>query len=188
MATLCTSFVDTNVRQITVCFRDVLQHDRSSLVLSPCRRSSTFVHGFDSSSKILLVYPCPTVIIDTVRRYGSLALIPHVSICLIFAVYSLVGISLIREIESNPSPTSSPVRTLQHERERLLSKIIDKRQIFELEQYTRYVYKHLRQYEEEVKKNVRGRLPADVPTPWTLPQASMFIGAALTTIGKTLRP
>ncbi|CAF5163034.1 unnamed protein product, partial [Rotaria magnacalcarata] len=139
-------------------------------------------------------------------RYWSLLFIPHISICLIFLIYALVGASIIQEIESDdPRSTSSitsattsipivAVKNLDRERERLLSKITDKRQIVDVEQYIKYVNKHIREYEEEFKKTfqvtittpstVIERSPLDEENSrWTFAGSLFFIGTTLTTIG-----
>ncbi|CAF3705987.1 unnamed protein product [Rotaria socialis] len=139
-------------------------------------------------------------------KYWSLLFIPHISICLIFLIYALVGASIIQEIESDdPRSTSSiasvttstpivAVKNLDRERERLLSKITDKRQIVDVQQYIKYVNKHIREYEEEFKKTfqvtittrstVIEKLPLNEENSrWTFPGSLYFIGTTLTTIG-----
>ena len=79
---------------------------------------------------------------------------------MIFLLYTLVGASIIQEIESDEfrstfSSTFIPIistKNLDRERERLLLKIIDKRQTNDLQQYTKYITKHIREYEEEIKR------------------------------------
>ena len=143
-------------------------------------------------------------------RYWSLLFIPHVSICLIFLIYTLVGASIIQEIESDDlrstTTTSSanqettttsniPVKTLDRERERLLSKIIDKRQTIDLLQYTKYINKHIREFEEELKKTYQttssnslversSSTIGDNPR-WSFSGSLFFVGTTLTTIGKS---
>ncbi|CAF1104665.1 unnamed protein product [Adineta ricciae] len=110
----------------------------------------------------------------------SLLFIPHLSICLVFLIYMLIGASILQEIESEEfHVNSSSVKHLQKERERLLIKIIEKRQVLDLQQYTRYVYKHLRQYENELKKQA---LVQDNST-LNFSNSLFFLGTSLTTIG-----
>lgn len=116
-----------------------------------------------------------------------------------------MGASIIQEIESDDfrSTTSSSStqetttiisgKNLERERERLLSKIIDKRQTVDLLQYTKYINKHIREYEDELKKTYQttgtsvfidnssnnGENPR-----WTFAGSLFFIGTTLTTIGK----
>jgi len=119
---------------------------------------------------------------------------------LIFFIYTLVGASIIQEIESDdPRTTSSvivetttpivPTKNLDRERERLLSKIIDKRQTVDLQQYTKYINKHIREYEEELKKTYQPIIIEKSPineenSRWTFAGSLFFIGTTLTTIGK----
>lgn len=147
-------------------------------------------------------------------RYWSLLFIPHVSICLIFLIYTLVGASIIQEIESDDfrsTTTSSslqetittttltttsniPVKNFDRERERLLSKIIDKRQTIDLLQYTKYINKHIREFEDELKKtyqttsshSLMERSSNNGENPrWSFSGSLFFIGTTLTTIGKS---
>ncbi len=108
--------------------------------------------------------------------------IPHISIFLIFLLYILIGASIIQEIESNKVENNcSLIKSLQEERERLLIKIIEKREIFDLQQYTKYVYKHLRQYEEEIKSQY---LNFEENSSLNFSKFLFFITTTLTTIGK----
>jgi hypothetical protein len=137
-------------------------------------------------------------------RYWSLLFIPHIFICLIFLIYTLVGASIIQEIESDDSrstssstleTTSIPIistKNLDRERERLLSKIIDKRQTLDAQQYTKFINKHIREFEEELKKILVTTTSTIVQKPslneensrWTFAGSFYFIGTTLTTIGK----
>jgi hypothetical protein len=113
-------------------------------------------------------------------RYWLLLFIPHISICLIYLFYILIGASIIQEIESEKNESSSSIKSFQEERERLLIKIIEKREIFDLEQYTKYVYKNIRQYEEEIKKH----RPFEENSPLNFSHSLFIISTTLTTIGK----
>jgi len=135
-------------------------------------------------------------------RYWSLLFLPHIFICLIFLIYALVGASIIQEIESDDlrstssstleTITTTPVisiKTLDRERERLLSKIIDKRQTNDVQQYIKYVNKHIREYEEELKNTYKTitTVPSIITEEnprWTFSGSLYFIGTTLTTIGK----
>lgn len=145
-------------------------------------------------------------------KYWSLLFIPHISICIIFLIYTLVGASIIQEIESDDSRSTSsatttvtdittaipniPSKNLERERERLLSKIIDKRQTTDLQQYTKYINKQIREYEEELKKAFKTTTTSPSPTVvlenpsiteenvhWSFSGSLYFIGTTLTTIG-----
>ncbi len=135
-------------------------------------------------------------------RYWSLLFLPHIFVCLIFIIYTLVGASIIQEIESDDLRTTSSViietttpivstKNLERERDRLLSKIIDKRQIVDLQQYTKFVNKHIREYEEELKKTYQStpiimeKSSNNEENPrWTFAGSLFFIATTLTTIGK----
>jgi hypothetical protein len=142
-------------------------------------------------------------------RYWSLLFIPHIAICLIFLIYTLVGASIIQEIESDdPRTTSSstlettsipiePPKTFDRERDRLLSKIVDKRQTTDVQQYAKYINKHIREYEEEIKKAFKSTvtIPSiytqqssliEENSHWTFAGSLYFIGTTLTTIGKAI--
>jgi len=110
-----------------------------------------------------------------------LLFIPHLSIFLIYLLYILIGASIIQEIESNKVDNGSLIKSLLEERERLLIKIIEKREIFDLQQYTKYVYKHLRQYEEEIKSKL---LNFQENSSLDFSKFLFFITTTLTTIGK----
>ncbi|UJR10566.1 hypothetical protein I4U23_014766 [Adineta vaga] len=113
-------------------------------------------------------------------KYWLLLFIPHISICILFTMYMIIGASIIQEVESEELPfNSSVLKNLQKERERLLIKIIEKRQILDLQQYTRYVYKHLRQYENELKKQTN----IQENSTWNFSNSLFFLGTSLTTIG-----
>jgi len=101
---------------------------------------------------------------------------------LIFLLYILIGASIIQEIESNKVENNcSLIKSLEEERERLLIKIIEKREIFDLQQYTKYVYKHIRQYEEEIKSQY---LNFEENSSLNFSKFLFFITTTLTTIGK----
>jgi len=100
---------------------------------------------------------------------------------LIYLLYILIGASIIQEIESNKVDNGSLIKSLLEERERLLIKIIEKREIFDLQQYTKYVYKHLRQYEEEIKSKL---LNFQENSSLDFSKFLFFITTTLTTIGK----
>jgi hypothetical protein len=102
---------------------------------------------------------------------------------LIYILYILIGASLIQDIESNELESSSSIKTFQQERERFLLKIIEKRDILDLEQYTKYVYKQIRQYEEEMKKQIT----SEENSSFNFSQSLILISATLTTIGKNLK-
>jgi tRNA uridine 5-carbamoylmethylation protein Kti12 len=99
---------------------------------------------------------------------------------LIYLFYILIGASIIQEIESDKNEISSSIKNFQQERERLLIKIIEKRNILDLEQYTKHVYKHIRQYEEEIKKYRNFEENSSLNFSCSL----FFISTTLTTIGK----
>ncbi len=131
---------------------------------------------------------------------------------MIFIIYALVGASIIQEIESDDPRTTSSVVTetattitttpsviiknFDRERERLLMKIIEKRQTVDLQQYTKFIIKHIREYEEELKKTYTSTPPPPTPiiiqtplsnqesTRWAFSGSLFFIGTTLTTIGK----
>ena len=120
-----------------------------------------------------------------------------------------MGASIIQEIESddtrttssivteeNPSQFVQPIKNLDRDRERLLSRIIDKRQTVDLQQYAKYVTKHIREYEEEIKKAYKSttissetnlpKVPRSNENPrWSFAGSLFFIGTSLTTIGKS---
>jgi hypothetical protein len=155
-------------------------------------------------SEILRVYIIAFMIFFI--RYWSLLFIPHIFICLIFLIYTLVGASIIQEIESDDLHSTSsttlettpiPVistKNLDRERERLLSKIIEKRQTLDVQQYTKFVNKQIREFEEELKNTHK----STITTPekpslneenprWTFAGSLYFIGTTLTTIGKHIK-
>ncbi len=102
---------------------------------------------------------------------------------MIFLIYIIVGASIIQEIESREFHNSSSIKNLQQERERLLEKLIEKRQLLDLQQYTKYAYKHIRQYEEEIRK----QLNIQENSSWNFSKSLFFIGTTLTTIGNNYR-
>ena len=112
-------------------------------------------------------------------RYWLLLFIPHISICLIYLFYVLIGASIIQEIESEKTEISSSIKNLQQERERLLIRIIEKRETLDLEQYTKHVYKNIRQYEEEIRKHRN----VDENSSLNFSYYLFFISTTLTTIG-----
>ena len=114
---------------------------------------------------------------------------------MIFLLYTLVGASIIQEIESDEfRSTFILTKNLDREREYLLSKIIDRRQINNLQQYTKYVTRHILEYEEEIKKvyelvrkeSSQQFLFNEENLPWTFVGSLYFIGTTLTTIGKSI--
>ena len=115
---------------------------------------------------------------NCLSRYWSLIFIPHISICLIFIIYILIGASIIQEIETEELQNSSLIKNYQ--RERLLTKILEKREVFDIDQYTKYVYKHILRYEEEIKKQIN----FEENSSWNFSKALFFISTSLTTIGK----
>ena len=149
-----------------------------------CIRDRKFdIRDWISSMKYVLPLFTFSSIDIALLRCCSLLFIPHLSICLVFLTYMLIGASILQEIESEEFPVnSSSVKHLQKERERLLIKIIEKRQVLDLQQYTRYVYKHLRQYENELKKQV---LVQDNST-LNFSNSLFFLGTSLTTIGRNV--
>ena len=117
---------------------------------------------------------------------------------MIFLLYTLIGASIIQEIESDElRSTFISTKNLDREREYLLSKIIDRRQTNNLQQYTKYVTRHILEYEEEIKKAyelVRKESSTiekqfsfnEENLPWTFVGSLYFIGTTLTTIGKSI--
>jgi len=86
------------------------------------------------------------------------------------------------------------LKNLERERERLLSKIIDKRQTTDVQQYTKYINKQIREYEEELKKTYKTTSPSpavvlenpltkEENSQWSFSGSLYFIGTTLTTIG-----
>ena len=73
------------------------------------------------------------------------------------------------------------MKTFQHERERLLIRILEKRENSDLHQYTRYVYRQIRQYEEEIKR----QLITEENLPLNFSKSLFVISTTLTTIGKS---
>jgi len=86
----------------------------------------------------------------------------------------------MQEIEFNKMENSLSIKILQEERERLLIKIIEKKDLFDLQQYTKYVYKHIREYEEELKKQ---KISEEISS-FNFSKSLFFISTTLTTIGK----
>ncbi|CAF0769688.1 unnamed protein product [Rotaria sordida] len=111
-------------------------------------------------------------------KYWSLLFIPHIAICLIFLIYILIGASIIQEIETDYQETSSSTKALL--REQLISNIVEKRQTFDIEQYTKYVSEHISLYEEEIK-NKRNDFEENLS--WNFSKFLFFIVTTLTTIG-----
>lgn len=107
--------------------------------------------------------------------------IPHISIFLIFLIYLLIGTSILQELESSTIENTSLIRSFQQERERLIIKLIEKREIYNLQQYTKYVYKHIRQYEEEIKKQI---IISEENSSLNFSKSLIFLTTSLTTIGK----
>ncbi|CAF3336347.1 unnamed protein product [Rotaria socialis] len=113
-------------------------------------------------------------------KYWLLLFIPHISICLMFFIYVLIGASIIQEIETYHKDISSSSSTKTFPRERLISNIIEKRQIFDIEQFTKYVYKHICQYEEEIIKRKQQNFKGNLS--WNFSRSLFFIITTLTTI------
>jgi hypothetical protein len=86
----------------------------------------------------------------------------------------------MQEIEFNKMENSLSIKILQEERERLLIKIIEKKDLFDLQQYTKYLYKHIREYEEEIKK----QKISEETSSFNFSKSLFFISTTLTTIGK----
>ncbi|CAF0883099.1 unnamed protein product [Didymodactylos carnosus] len=139
-------------------------------------------------------------------KYWSLLFIPHLAISLIFLIYTFVGASIIQEIESQKhhsvttgivSPVvvdqSSNVKIIEREREKLLSKLLTKRQAVDLQTYANYIRDQLLEYEEEVKECYRStagiarqqenQLTDKQKQQWSFTGSLYFIGSILTTIG-----
>ncbi|CAF1433104.1 unnamed protein product [Rotaria magnacalcarata] len=117
-------------------------------------------------------------------KYWSLLFIPHVSICLMFLIYILIGASIIQEIETyHKDASSSSSSTKNFPRERLISNIIEKRQIFDIEQFTKYVYKHICQYEQEIIKRKQQDFKGNLS--WNFSRSLFFIITSLTTISSS---
>ena len=71
----------------------------------------------------------------------------------------------------------------------------DKRQAVDVQQYTKYIQKHIREYEEEIKNSYKASEPVPPPPPpppseepfrWSFSGSLFFIGTTLTTIGEWL--
>ena len=137
-----------------------------------------------SVKQVMFFLLCFSSMLVVVSRHWSLLFIPHVSIYLIYIFYILIGATIIQEIESNGNETSSSslssMKTFQHERERLLIRILEKRETSDLQQYTRYVYRYIRQYEEEIKK----QLTTEEDPSLNFSKSVFIISTTLTTIGK----
>ncbi|CAF3390746.1 unnamed protein product [Rotaria sp. Silwood1] len=111
-------------------------------------------------------------------KYWSLLFIPHMSVCLIFLIYILMGASIIQEIETCQQETSSSIKNIP--RERLISKIIEKRQTLDIEQYKKYVSKHIDLYEEEIKNKQKY---FQENSSWDFSKCFFIVVTSLTTIG-----
>ena len=103
----------------------------------------------------------------------------HLSIFLIFLTYILIGSIIIHEIESGQLQTSSIINNSH--RNNLVSKIIENRQMSDLEQYTRDVYKHIYQYEEQIRKQYNVKEISS----WNFSKAFLLIITSITTTCKT---
>lgn len=101
--------------------------------------------------------------------------------CVLFFFYISIGANILHEIESNRIDNSSLIKHFQEERERLIIKIIEKREIYNLQQYTKFVYKHLRQYEDEIKKQLTF---FEDNSSWNFSKTLILLTTSLTTIGK----
>ena len=112
-------------------------------------------------------------------------------------IYSPATISSLLKnyLQSLPEPII-PIKNFDRERERLLSKIVDKRQTVDVQQYIKYINKHIREYEEELTKTYKSTITTPTITiekspfdeenlRWTFSGSLYFIGTTLTTIGKT---